>query len=263
MNTELHSQLVAACERYVVLNNFDAGISKLNEQKKNLIAEYEREKKKGVGAGKSIAIILVFSIIICSFAMVLLCMLFVYALGNKYATTGATPNMLEISLVFSPFLLIAVPFILVFSYKKVVVKKKEKKRKLELDNYCQNVFMPQRDKISSAIRNLENEKRTFINNTRTVLDFMPEHYRTNLAVAFLERVIRTGRADTLKEGLNLFEEQLYRWRMEGYAKQMQEQRAIESAMIDEHLSRISANQGRIASSLQNLEALEFYNTFCK
>lgn len=263
MNNELHSQLVAACERFVVLNKFDAAIARLNELKREIIASYEYEKKKGVSTGKSIAKILVPSIIICTLLITFLLFTFTFIVVDKNTAAGTTADVLDFLFILSPFILVSIPFLLVFIYKKTVVQRKEKQRKQELDKFTQTIFIPQRDKVGAAISQLEREKRIFLNNTKDILDFMPEHYRTNLAVAYLERVVRTGRADTLKEGLNLFEEQLHRWQMEGYAKQMQEERALESAMINEQLSRIASNQGKIATTLQNLENLEFYNTFCR
>lgn len=47
-----------------------------------------------------------------------------------------------------------------------------------------------------------------------VISLIPEKYRYPLATSYLTEVIECGRADTMKEALNLYEEQLHRWRME-------------------------------------------------
>ncbi|WP_077609907.1 hypothetical protein [Clostridium sp. Marseille-P2415] len=47
-----------------------------------------------------------------------------------------------------------------------------------------------------------------------VISLIPEKYRYPLATSYLIEVIECGRADTMKEVLNLYEEQLHRWRME-------------------------------------------------
>ncbi|MDW2796486.1 hypothetical protein RZO55_02680 [Clostridium boliviensis] len=47
-----------------------------------------------------------------------------------------------------------------------------------------------------------------------IISLIPEKYRYPLATSYLTEVIECGRADTMKEALNLYEEQLHRWRME-------------------------------------------------
>lgn len=47
-----------------------------------------------------------------------------------------------------------------------------------------------------------------------IISLIPEKYRYPLATSFLTEVFECGRADTMKEALNLYEEQLHRWRME-------------------------------------------------
>ncbi len=257
MNTDLHSQLVNACEMYVMLNNYNSAIEKLDIEKNDILQRYEKLKAEGIRIGGGIALVLVSSILCCTILMFLLIYL---------AYIDITPESnIPITLIrlFSPFLLIAVPFILVFTYKSIARKSKEKKRQEKLSKYYAEVFVPNRDRVFNAINGLEKEKSLFLQNNINLLDFVPEHYRTNLAVAFMERAVRTGRADTLKEAINLYEEQLHRWNMENYAQQLIDKQSIENEIMNEHLARIASNQGRIVSTLKNIENLEFYNTFCR
>lgn len=47
-----------------------------------------------------------------------------------------------------------------------------------------------------------------------VISMIPEKYRYTLATSYIAEVLECGRADTMKEALNLYEEQLHRWKME-------------------------------------------------
>ena len=79
----------------------------------------------------------------------------------------------------------------------------------------------------------------------------------------MEQAVRTGRAETLKEAMNLFEEQLHRWKLESQGQQLLEQNAIRNQMLSDSLASIESSQRRMESSLRNIEDLEFYNTFCR
>ena len=49
---------------------------------------------------------------------------------------------------------------------------------------------------------------------------VPEKYRYYIAVNYIYECLRDGRASDLKEALNMYEEQMHRWKMEGYQQQM-------------------------------------------
>jgi hypothetical protein len=46
------------------------------------------------------------------------------------------------------------------------------------------------------------------------MSIIPEKYRYPLSTDFLADVLICGRADTMKEALNLYEEQIHRWNVE-------------------------------------------------
>lgn len=257
MNIELHSNLVAACEMYIMLNKYDTALETLKRQKETIFSEYNHRKTEGVKVGGKFAVILLISMLICGIIIATL-------IYSAFQTITPESNIvLAFIRVFAPLLLAPVPFIIAFSYRASAIKRGVKKRDEQVKKYQQEVFAPARDKVMHDINGLTNERRSFLQNNTHILAPFPEQYRSNLAVAFMERAVRTGRADSLKEAINLFEEQMHRWNMENYAQQVCEQNAVTTAMMEEQLSRIANNQGKIASSLHNLENLEFYNTFCR
>lgn len=66
-----------------------------------------------------------------------------------------------------------------------------------------------------------------------VLSVVPEDYATPLCVQRIYSYLVNGRADDLKESLNLFEEEQHRWRMEEGQRQMYEQYQYELQNIKE------------------------------
>lgn len=60
----------------------------------------------------------------------------------------------------------------------------------------------------------ETTLKQFMKTNIDILNILPKNYRYPLAANFIAEVLESGRADTMKEALNLYEEQLHRWRME-------------------------------------------------
>ena len=75
--------------------------------------------------------------------------------------------------------------------------------------------------IDKQIKEYQVELRDFLNeyNCRE-LYCVPEKYRYFIAVNYIYECLRDGRASDLKEALNMYEEQMHRWKMEGYQQQM-------------------------------------------
>lgn len=244
MNKELHSKLVDACEYYCMLDKYDKAIEKLNAK----VVYFENEKKKigkaPANTAPNVIIILLFCIPLCF--IVASCVFFFSKILGLLT-----------------FLLLC----LISCFSAVRYKKHcEKKNKQEQEKaykYYNEVIEPARRENSKSLYSLSREHGDFRRANLHVLNVVPEHYRNNLAVAFMERAVRTGRADTIKEAINLFEEQLHRWSIEEKAQCLVEQNQLQTDMLNERLLEISRNQSKIKSSLKNIENLEFYNTFCR
>lgn len=61
-----------------------------------------------------------------------------------------------------------------------------------------------------------------------IIDIIPQKYRYPLAAKFFVEVLENGRADSMKEAMNLFEEQLHRWKMESKMEQVLKNQQAES-----------------------------------
>lgn len=100
----------------------------------------------------------------------------------------------------------------------------------------------------------QKELDAFQESNKHILEFIPPRYRNYTAVLFMAHAVGNCRADSLKEAINLYEEQLHRWELEQAAQSI----ANYNAQIQENLSDIYAQQVRTNSTLQNIEALELY-----
>ncbi|MDR2022098.1 MAG: hypothetical protein LBQ71_02325 [Hungatella sp.] len=81
-----------------------------------------------------------------------------------------------------------------------------------------------RDEIKKRMDNLVQEK-------KEIISIIPEQYRYPLAAKYFVEVLENGRADSLKEAMNLYEEQLHRWKMESKMDRMLKNQQTESTAL--------------------------------
>lgn len=255
MNEILHNQLVDACERFVMIKRYNEEIANLDAENRRLGAEWRSTKKKGFSAVPGV-LILVFSSIALWFVSIFIALFYAFTVFGEESIVSMFITVIFMLCAF----LIPIPPVI---YKLTICRAKNKKIEKQNKKYWEEKYLPTVNNNYDAMTNLGIERDNFANSTQYLLDFVPMEYRDDLAIAYMELVVKTGRAETLKEAMNLYEEQLHRWRLEKQGQQLLEQEAIRTAMMNERLEEINSNQRRIASSLQNIENLEFYNTFCR
>ena len=91
-----------------------------------------------------------------------------------------------------------------------------------------------------------------------LISLMPRDYRYYDAVAFFENALANGRADSMKEAINLYEEYLHRQNMELNSRQVLEQSRMQSAMLSniEQSSQEAAFNSAIAAGFSVLTYLK-------
>ena len=82
--------------------------------------------------------------------------------------------------------------------------------------------------------------------------FLPDTYRNTQAACYMLLAVKDGRADTLKEAMNLYEEQLHRWKMEKLAADSARMQQIQLEAMQE----LAANQEQIQTQLSVITALQ-------
>ena len=89
---------------------------------------------------------------------------------------------------------------------------------------------------------------------------VPPAYRNLQAVAYMTYVVSNDRADTLREAMNLYEEQLHRWKVESAAKQTAEAQKYIASVINEMNSRqseMNERQAEINERIRHIEYMEY------
>ena len=84
---------------------------------------------------------------------------------------------------------------------------------------------------------------------------LPVSYRNLQASAYMLLAVVNGRADTMKEAVNLYEEQLHRWKLEDAARQTAEAQEYMAQAVQE----LNARQAETNQRLRNIEYMEYQN----
>ena len=133
---------------------------------------------------------------------------------------------------------ILVGAVMLYLKRKARIKNKHEQTEAEI-----NTMMPQMESISQEIYRVTTENQEKIN-------LMPRYYRYYDAVAFFESALANGRADSMKEAINLYEETIHRQNMELNGRQMLEQCRMQSAMlanIEQYSKEAAINSGIAAT----------------
>lgn len=133
---------------------------------------------------------------------------------------------------------ILVGAVMLYLKRKARIKNKHEQTEAEI-----NTMMPQMESISQEIYRVTTENQEKIN-------LMPRDYRYYDAVAFFESALANGRADSMKEAINLYEETIHRQNMELNGRQMLEQCRMQSAMlanIEQYSKEAAINSGIAAT----------------
>lgn len=113
------------------------------------------------------------------------------------------------------------------------------------------------DQVSVQMEGISQELYRLFNENQAVILPIPRDYRNYNAVAFFESALANGRADSMKEALNLYEEYLHRAAMELNSQLALEQSRQQSAMLAniEESSRQTAVNSGIAAGFSVLNFL--------
>ncbi|MBE6801813.1 MAG: hypothetical protein E7530_02890 [Ruminococcaceae bacterium] len=267
MNAELHKQLKDISKVFEDLAKYEQMENQVKAHTKQYYNEYEKLKKKGFSAAKGNVLIVVFSIIFTTILLFLSIGILFFFLSNVYDASTTSPGGLMLvvhALLLFPLILL--PFEIVFGikiYRRTICKKKNDKLQAEAQKYYDEVFIPVANQDEKKYNAIIEDKEKYIAYYKPLLCIIPSDYLKYRAVTFFEEVVRTGRADTLKEAMNLYEEQVHRWNLEAQGERMIQQQHYDNLMMQIQLCDIEIAQSKNAATLRSIESMEFYNTFCR
>lgn len=87
------------------------------------------------------------------------------------------------------------------------------------------------DQLSRQYEAISNEIYQTYTDSQAAIEEIPRDYRYFAAVSFFESALANGRADNMKEAINLYEEHIHRQSMEANSRALLEQSRQQSAMM--------------------------------
>lgn len=136
-----------------------------------------------------------------------------------------------------------IPSLILFS-NYVKYNKRRKKRISDFESTSKVIEQEiQAEKLQ--INTLSNEINEYKAKTKHYVDFLAPTYDNTAAAIFLFTCIRDGRADTLKEAKNLYEEQISRWKIENILTNAIKAQNTQNNNIINNLIDIRDNQSKI------------------
>lgn len=109
---------------------------------------------------------------------------------------------------------------------------------------------------SAEISQLNKENAQLLDNGKAFLEILPETYRNAEAACFMILAVKDGRADNLKEAMNMYEEQLHRWKMENMLQDALQMQQIHAETMDSVVREIVSNQESINDNLASIASLQ-------
>lgn len=150
-----------------------------------------------------------------------------------------------------PFALIAI-FVKSNKYKNLIAQQEQQIE--ELSTRCDEVLAEE----GEICKQIKADRSKYLNDNEKLLSFIPQDYRNIYAVGFMTTAIKNCRAESLKEVINLYEEELYRLKMLEKADQSNMLRRAEAEYLDAMANELAG----ISQSVENIEFLkliEYYN----
>ena len=217
----------------------------IGEQLENQITEqenaiYEIKMKFRREKGSKTKIWAVLFYLGCAAAVFFTLVFAVYLIGGL-VESGSSLSAVFITGCFSIFILV-IFLLLVVIVSKAKLRKEEKiyNRKYELE--VEPILCAEQKKLDEMERQVE----LFAKENFHLVEFLPMQYRNLQAISFMLVAISNGRADSLKEVFNLYEEQLHRWKLEDAA--------METAQTQEYIAN-AINETN--TRLKHIEFMQF------
>lgn len=143
------------------------------------------------------------------------------------------------------------------------VEKRNEKFYQEAVQYWQQVGGPAVQSNQTTVLRIQKEKEAMVTEYSSLLNVLPPDYRDLTACGFILTALGNGRADTLKEAINLYEETLYRYRMQNAIQNYANAVANLQNQVMEQMEIMNSRLSEANSRLRGLEDWEFYKAIMR
>lgn len=241
MNKQLRDELAVATSYFEELQKMEDGI--LTEQAKIAIAateaQEERDRRNSIPGLMYIIGTIAFFVFLAFVAVGLL----LAAFNDAKYFCGALRFSIPVVIGY---------FLRIIGKKIESTNEKAYKEKLSTD------VKPIADEANQNIESIKQIMDDFINQNSHYVEIIPTKYRNLESVSYMYLAAVDGRADTLKEAINLYEEQLHRWKLEISAQQAAEAQAYTAQAIEE-LGRQQAETNNHLRAIEFMEYMKYIN----
>ncbi len=206
---DFFEKLTAAVNFYQGIYDYNNSINNANQA----IVSLDMERKAAVQkVGKKAWPGVIVIVIVCCLASCALYFVgyFSTVLAELFQRQFFNPSLFFVNAILILWLILPIALAYKFWICNSITKKKRKaaREKWYQDNN------ERYEQAKESVTSLELEKQKYIEENVYVLDAFPEAYRDATAIAYMFKCVRDKRADTLKEAINLYEEQKHRWTIE-------------------------------------------------
>ena len=159
------------------------------------------------------------------------------------------------------FIVCAIPAMICFPV--AYSKKVEYEKRLAEHKEWEEEFEQENQERKKQIAVLQEEVRAMQKSYADYLAVLPASYRDLPAASYFLTAVRDGRADDMKEAMNLYEQQLHNWKMEKAFEDMTKLQKYQNQFISDALNEIQRNQEVIHSDLSAIMTMQAVDLIAK
>ena len=240
MNKELYQKFGTAVEYFQCGEQFGKLETELKQKINNAKHRFREDKDRGEGKFTALSIVSILGLI--GFGFFFIAALIAFFVEYESVTASDYPLLIV------PLIVIALCITVL-----VILNARENAHDKKFKNIYQTTVQPQIDAANAELANLENAVNEFVAKNIHLIEFLPVKYRDIQAVTFMFCAVSDGRADSLKEAINLYEEQLHRWKLENAAQRAAEMQQYMGLAMHE----LNMRQAETNNLLREIEAIQF------
>ena len=220
---KLRENFREACAFHSAVLDLEKKIDSQREVVKQMERTRDAEKEKACGSTFSTvvkvipwAIALPVAGLILTFAGFLVCVALMFSMPDAIILSP-----ISLVILFGGVGVSAVLELIPWIWWLTVSRKKHRKKQ---EDFAEEWNARHGGEYESAVKQTDvllRARADYITERQAVLEFLPPDYRDGVAVAYMAKLVKDGRASDLKEALSVYDNQLHRWKLEGALKKPQ------------------------------------------
>lgn len=248
MNKELQQNLARATQYFQITGEIADRIIEKENHIEYLKTKFQEDKNRGEKPSYILFILGCIGAVFIGFVLIASFIAFYITLPKETRLSNMEKLSLAVKIINLPLFGFLISVFLLF-FSKVLKKKNEEKFKKIMETTVQ----PQIDEAQKEHTELGSTFKNFVDENFHVIEFLPMQYRDLQANSFMFLAVTNGRADSLKEAINLYEEQLHRWKLEEAAQQAAEAQEYMALAMNE----LNERQAETNAHLRSIEFMQY------